>query len=83
MSPSRSASLTLFRQLLRAGQNFTNYNFRDYACRYVRDDFRRDASLTDAHAVDAAYRRGRQQLDMLTRQATISKLFPQEKHAME
>ena len=79
----RSASLSLYRQLLRAGQKFTNYNFRDYALRYVRDDFRRDSSLVDAQAIDAAYRRGVMQLEMLRRQSTISSLFPQGKHAME
>ena len=44
-APSRQATLTLYRQLLRAAKGFSNYNFRDYAVRHVRDDVRAAASL--------------------------------------
>ena len=81
-APAASASRSLYRSLLRAGKGFTNYNFRDYAIRTVKDDFRIGAAHTGAEA-DAAYRQGRVQLDMLRRQSTISQLFPQEKHSME
>ena len=80
---SREASLTLYRQLLRAANGFTNYNFRNYFVRVVREDFRRDSALQGSEEVDAAYRRGRAQLEMLRRQSAISGLFPQDKHAME
>lgn len=83
MVASRAANLSLYRQLMRTAKNFQNYNFRDYAVRYVRDDFRRDATLTDAQAIDEAYNRGLEQLAMLHRQTTISQLYPMEKHAME
>ena len=83
MSVSRGANLTLYRDLLRAARGFTNYNFRDYALRRVREEFREARAISTADASLVAYQQGRQQLDMLRRQATISGLFPQEKHAME
>lgn len=81
-APAASASRSLYRGLLRAGKGFTNYNFRDYALRLVREDMRTGSQLSGAEA-EAAYRRGRTQLDMLRRQSTVSQLFPQEKHSME
>ena len=83
MSVSPAASVALYRDLLRAAKGFTNYNFREYACRRVRESMRENVSLSDGAAIHRAYAEGRVQLDMLRRQATVSALFPQERHAME
>ena len=80
---TRSAALSLYRSLLRAGGGFSNYNFRDYALRSVRDKFRENVGLTDAEAITAAMHEGRQQLELVKRQTMVSRLFPQGKHAME
>ena len=79
---SRPGVLRLYKSLLRAAREFENYNFRDYAARYVRDDFRahRDA---DAAAAAELYAKGLEQRDQLKRMATVSSLFPDGKHAME
>ena len=83
MASSRATTLALYRSLLRAGSGFTNYNFREYALRSVRDRFRANMGLSDAEAITTALHDGRQQLELLKRQASISQLFPQGKHAME
>ena len=44
--PTRTANVGLYRKLLRAAQTFEAYNTRDYAVRYVRDDFRAAAMLS-------------------------------------
>lgn len=36
----------LYRKLFRAANTFASYNTRDYAVRYVRDDFRAAAALS-------------------------------------
>ena len=82
-TPSRSATLGLYRSLLRAAKGFSNYNFREYALRRVREDMREASALTDSTAVTRAHQEGRRQLGLIQRQATISAMFPQEKHAME
>lgn len=82
MSPSRDA-LVLYRSLLRAATGFTNYNFRSYALRSVKDRFRANAGLTDATEIAAAMHEARTQLDLVKRQTLVSQLFPQGKHAME
>ena len=78
----RSQVLSLYRDLFRAAKGFSNYNFRDYAMRYVRDDFRAGAKL-EGDAALQAFQQGRQQLVALRRQSAVSQLFPQSKHAME
>ena len=84
MAVSASANLSLYRQLLRAARSFTNYNFRDYATRYVRDDFRSGSRLTDPEEVAQAFKRGKLELRSLQRQATVSALYPdRQKHSME
>ena len=76
-------SLALYRQLLRASQRFTNYNFREYSLRRVRDDFRSSRQLAPADA-RRAYDYGVKELESLRRQVLVSELYPQtEKHAME
>mmetsp|Transcript_701 Transcript_701/g.1895 ORF Transcript_701/g.1895 Transcript_701/m.1895 type:complete len:104 (+) Transcript_701:62-373(+) len=82
VAPSKSANLTLYRQLLRAAKGFSNYNFREYAVAHVRDDVRAAASLEGAQALDA-FQHGMVQLEMLKRQAAVSSMFPTTKHAME
>ena len=78
-----AASLSLYRQLLRAARGFANYNFRDYAVRYVRDDFRAGSTLTDAEEIAKAFAKGQQQLKKLKRQSLVSQLYPDAKHSME
>lgn len=80
---SRSSILALYRSMLRASATFQNYNFRDYATRSVREQFRANKMLTDAEAIDMAVHHARQNLDLIKRQTTISQLFPQGEHAME
>ena len=75
--------MTLYRSLLRASGGFTNYNFRDYALRSVRERFRANVALSEPEAVSAAVHEARYQLDLVKRQTVVSQLFPQGKHAME
>lgn len=45
-TPTRVANVGLYRKLFRAANTFASYNTRDYAVRYVRDDFRAAAALS-------------------------------------
>merc|ERR1712087_69268 len=81
-APSRAANISLYRKLLRAAKSFTQYNFRDYAIRYVRDDFRAASTLVGEEARDA-FVHGTAQLQILRRQSAISMMFPAGKHVMD
>lgn len=81
MVAQQNLTLRLYREMLRSAKHFTNYNFREYAMRRVREEFRIVRSNDTESA--KAYESGLQQLAMLRRQSTISSMYPQGKHAME
>ena len=62
------------RALLRAARGWPDLNMRSYATRRVRDDFRRHANAPQAD-VAALMAHGRDQLGVVTRQATIARLY--------
>ena len=81
---NRTDTLRLFKDMLRASQQFTNYNFREYAMRMVRERFRESRTLSSAADITQAYQEGRVNLEMLRRQGSISSMFKlPDKHAME
>ena len=58
------------------------YNFRHYAVRRVREDFRKNASLTGAEATDAI-KRGHVDLQVLRRQQIVGNLYPAAMSVMD
>jgi hypothetical protein len=44
---SRIPALTLYRQLLKEGRKFKIYNFREYAMRRIRAEFRENKDISD------------------------------------
>ncbi|KAG5183567.1 hypothetical protein JKP88DRAFT_198971 [Tribonema minus] len=75
-------AVSLYRQLLREGKKLTDYNFRMYSLRRVRQGFAEDASLT-GEAANKALAFGKDQLAMLQRQAILSQLYPAAPSVME
>mmetsp|Transcript_20292 Transcript_20292/g.32725 ORF Transcript_20292/g.32725 Transcript_20292/m.32725 type:complete len:111 (-) Transcript_20292:709-1041(-) len=67
----------LFRRFLRAAHNFGDYNLREYTKRRAKEEFRANASATSAE-VPKLVARAAGDLEVVERQAAISKLF---KHA--
>ena len=62
-------TLRLYRAMLKAGKQFQSYNFRDYAVRSVKLRFRQNMALTDAREITTAMHDGRQNLELIKRQA--------------
>mmetsp|Transcript_38933 Transcript_38933/g.70250 ORF Transcript_38933/g.70250 Transcript_38933/m.70250 type:complete len:88 (-) Transcript_38933:184-447(-) len=72
--------LQLFRQSMRAAGGFTDYNFRHYFVRRLREDFRAfDRSIRQGKIDDASQKefieKAQAQLGMLERQSTVSQLY--------
>lgn len=76
MAPSRHEILSLYRALLRTSSQYVNYNFRSHARRKITTTFRNNKSLS-ADAAEQQFNMGKEQLEMLKRQVTISKLYPE------
>ena len=77
VGPSRYASLSLFRQLMRNAVKFTDYNFRMYAQRRIRAGFVETRAITSKEEAAGQYRYGQTQLELVRRQALISSLYPE------
>lgn len=76
-------SVELFKKLMRAGAGFTNYNFREYTLRRVRQGFRENIGVSDATEITKLVHEGQMQLEVVRRQALISQLYPEARHVME
>lgn len=50
--------LSLYRHLLKGGAKFSDYNFREYVQRVVREDFRNYKTVSDVKQVYNLYQKG-------------------------
>ncbi|EAA35636.2 hypothetical protein GE21DRAFT_432 [Neurospora crassa] len=75
--------LSLYRQLLRQGNQFSSYNFREYAKRRTRDAFRENKNVEDPRQVQELVQKGLQNLQMLKRQTVISQFYQQDRLVVE
>lgn len=83
VSTSRSAVLSLYRSLLKAGSQFSQYGFREYARRRTRDAFREHKSETDPQKMQELVSRGVNELQMVRRQTVISQMYNIDKLVVE
>ncbi|KAE8880078.1 hypothetical protein PF003_g35816 [Phytophthora fragariae] len=74
---STSSVLRLYREMLRNAAKFETYNFRSYATRRVKEDFRKNKTLQAGSAEqEKAIEFAREQAAVLYRQVAVSKLYP-------
>ncbi|KFB39619.1 AGAP004196-PA-like protein [Anopheles sinensis] len=66
--------LSLYKQMLRASQNFDAYNYRMYALRRIRDAFRDNKALTDGASIENELSYAKKNLEIIKRQ--VSGNFP-------
>ena len=64
-----------YRQLLRQGNQFNAYNFREYAKRRTRDAFRENVSVKDPQEISQLLAKAREELEVVKRQTIISQFF--------
>lgn len=82
-SASRAAILSLYRNLLKTGNQFSQYSFRQYARRKTRDAFREYKHETDPQRIQELVSRGISELRMMKRQTTISQMYCMDKLVVE
>jgi hypothetical protein len=86
MVVGRTASLSLYRSLLREAKKVDNYNFRLYAIRRIKAGYRSNIQSNDnnkAENAELAYRDGIEQLNVLKRQSIVGNLYPSARSVME
>ncbi|USP82557.1 uncharacterized protein yc1106_09831 [Curvularia clavata] len=65
---------SLYRSLLRQGNQFAAYNFREYAKRRTRDAFRDNKNITDERTIQELVQKGLSELQML-KEATYDRTY--------
>lgn len=83
ISTSRTAVLSLYRNLLRTGNQFSQYGFREYALRRTRDAFRQHKSETDPLRLQELVNKGINELQMMKRQTVIGQMYNMDKLVVE
>ncbi|KAK4155156.1 hypothetical protein C8A00DRAFT_32049 [Chaetomidium leptoderma] len=61
--------------LLRQGNQFAAYNFREYAKRRTRDAFRENKAVEDPRRIQELVQKGVKNLQVLKRQTVISQFY--------
>lgn len=82
MNP-RQSTLRLYKQLLQESSKFNTYNFKEFALRRTREDFRRNMHETDAQKISALINKAQESLELIKRQALLSQMFPHPHFAVE
>jgi len=59
------AAKSLYRQLLRQGEQFASYNFREYAKRRTRDAFREHKDVKDSREIQELMQKGLKELQSM------------------
>ncbi|KAL0119720.1 hypothetical protein PUN28_007869 [Cardiocondyla obscurior] len=75
MSPSRDAVLSLYRNLIRESKKWNTYNYRTYALRKVRHEFKENKTLKDEKQIEQCYIKGQETLSMIKRQVVLGNLY--------
>ncbi|CAJ2503898.1 Uu.00g112920.m01.CDS01 [Anthostomella pinea] len=74
---------SLYRQLLRQGEQFQAYNFREYAKRRTRDAFRDSKSVEDPRQIQELIQKGLKELQVIKRQTVVSQFFQIDRLVVE
>ncbi|KAI1823748.1 complex 1 protein-domain-containing protein [Xylaria intraflava] len=74
---------SLYRQLLRAGEQFQSFNFREYAKRRTRDSFRENKSVEDPRQIQDLLQKGLKDLQVLKRQTIVSQFYQIDRLVVE
>ncbi|ROW10198.1 hypothetical protein VMCG_01659 [Cytospora schulzeri] len=74
---------SLYRQLLRQGEQFASYNFREYAKRRTRDAFRENKDVQDSRQIQEFVQQGLKDLQMMKRQTVVSQFYQLDRLVVE
>jgi len=80
---SRAAVLRAYRGLLREGKGYNQYNYREYIQRRAKEEFRENRNIQDPKEIEKLLHLAQRNLDVVKRQATISRLYPHQELVIE
>ena len=72
---TRGRALHLYREFLRVGRSFNDYNVREYVKRRAREGFIANRALSASDAIERCMADGAAQLEVARRQAALYALY--------
>lgn len=75
MASSRKVILSLYRNLIRESKKWNSYNYRMYALRKIRHEFKQNKTIQDKEKINECYNKGLESLQIIKRQITIGNLY--------
>lgn len=76
-------TLRLYKQLLREGSKFADYNFREYTLRKIKDTFRQNMNETDACKIKDLNKSAEENLEVIKRHVAIGNMYSHNKIVVE
>ncbi|XP_011500138.1 PREDICTED: LYR motif-containing protein 4 [Ceratosolen solmsi marchali] len=83
MACGQNSMLKLYRNLLRESKKWCNYNYREFALRKIRHEFRKNKIIEDPTKIQDCYVKGLQSLETIKRQVIIGNLYKTNKLVIE
>ncbi|XP_065064240.1 LYR motif-containing protein 4-like [Rhopilema esculentum] len=80
---SRAEVIKIYRQMMRAGEQFGSYNFREYAKRRIRDGFKEHINEADGIKIKSSIVKAQENLALIKRQVLIGQMYHPEKLIIE
>jgi len=71
----RSSVLSVYKNLLRCGEKFADFNYRMYAKRRIRDSFHENKTLTDSKQIQEKIKFAKDNLKVIERQVIVGNLY--------
>ncbi|XP_063441603.1 LYR motif-containing protein 4-like [Mytilus trossulus] len=72
---SRSKALALYKQILQESKKFTSYNYRNYAIRKTREEFRQNKEVTDPQKLKDLFKKAKDNLEIVQRQVLVGQMY--------
>ena len=83
MAANKMVILKLYRNLLREGSKFTDYNFREYAIRRIRHSFHQNKQEIDINRIKSFINVAEENLELIKRQTVIGNLYSHRRIVIE
>mmetsp|Transcript_105002 Transcript_105002/g.128204 ORF Transcript_105002/g.128204 Transcript_105002/m.128204 type:complete len:96 (-) Transcript_105002:23-310(-) len=72
---TKTVVLRLYRHTLRNARKFVTYNYRSYAYRHARHEYRKYSGVNDYKDIMNLIKKGKSELDSLNRQVIVDRLY--------
>ncbi|XP_078269998.1 LYR motif-containing protein 4 [Rhinoraja longicauda] len=82
-SSTCSQVLSLYRTMLREGKKFSNYSYRNFAIRRIREAFQENKNETNPEVIQELIEKAKSNYEIIRRQVLIGHLYTAPKLVIE